>query len=58
MLDPNTHTAVDCAVLQIAATDAVSTVGLKMQIVASESMEAPPVQIAEYDLSGIQLSNE
>ena len=58
LLDPNTHTAVDCAVLQIAATDAVSTVGLKMQIVASESMEAPPVQIAEYDLSGIQLSNE
>lgn len=58
LLDPNTHTAVDCAVLQIAATDAVSTVGLKTQIMASESMEAPPVQIAEYDLSGIQLSNE
>lgn len=58
LLDPNTHTAVDCAVLQIAATDAVSTVGLKTQIMASESMQTPPVQIAEYDLSGIQLSNE
>lgn len=52
------NTKESCAVLQIAATDAVSTVGLKTQIMASESMQTPPVQIAEYDLSGIQLSNE
>lgn len=45
----------DCAVLQIAAADAVSTEGLTMKI---NGMQAAPVQIAEYDLSGIQLSNE
>lgn len=43
----------DCAVLQIAAADAVSTEGLTMQI---NGMQAAPVQIAEYDLSGITLS--
>lgn len=58
LLDPNTHTAESCAVLQIAATDAVSTEGLKAQIMASESIESMPVQIAEYDLSGIVLSNQ
>lgn len=58
LLDPNTHTADSCAVLQIAATDAVSAEGIKVQIMASESIESMPVQIAEYDLSGIQLSNE
>jgi hypothetical protein len=52
------NTKESCAVLQIAATDAVSTVGLKVQIMASESMQTPPVQIAEYDLSDIFLSNQ
>lgn len=45
----------DCAVLKIAAADAVSTEGLTMQIIG---IQATPVQIAEYDLSEIQLSNE
>lgn len=58
LLDPNTRTADSCAVLQIAATDAVSAEGIKVQIMASESIESMPVQIAEYDLSDMVLSNQ
>lgn len=52
------NTKESCAVLQIAATDAVSVEGVKTQIMASESMQSIPVQIAEYDLSDIVLSNQ
>lgn len=58
LLDPNTGTKASCAVLQIAATDAVSVVGVTAQIMASESAQGIPVQIAEYDLSDILLSNQ